>query len=153
MPHLHPLTPVRLPYTIRVDEAYISNPEPTIYDVKITVDDPLRAKAVAFTQNPATAANLRQIALLDDQLAVIIQAIQHHKAKHTFFKNFAKDPVAFVQKWYASQQHDLSVLLGEAEKGDVAGLEFAKGGREGVWGSDVVSEAVRYRLAKADTAR
>ena len=108
---------------------------------------------MAFTQNPATAANLRQIALLDDQLAVIIQAIQHHKAKHTFFKNFAKDPVAFVQKWYASQQHDLSVLLGEAEKGDVAGLEFAKGGKEGVWGSDVVSEAVRYRLAKADTAR
>ena len=153
MPHLHPLTPVRLHYTIRVDEAYISSPEPTIYDVKITVDDPLRAKAVAFSQNPTTTANLRQIAQLDDQLAVLIQAIQHHKAKHTFYKNFAKDPVAFIKKWYASQQHDLSVLLGEAEKGDVAGLEFAKGGKDGVWGSDVVNEAVRYRLAKAEAAR
>ena len=153
MPHLHPLTPVRLPYTIRVDESYLSNPGPTIYDIKLTVDDPLRAKAVAFTQNPATTANLRQIALLDDQLAVIIQAIQHSKAKHTFYKNFSKDPVAFVKKWYASQQHDLNVLLGEVEKGDVAGLEFAKGGKDGVWGSDVVSEAVRYKLAKTEIAR
>ncbi|RMZ88082.1 hypothetical protein DV736_g4690, partial [Chaetothyriales sp. CBS 134916] len=154
MPHLHPLTSVRLPYTIRVDETYISNPEPTVYDVKITVDDPLRAaKAMAYFQTPASAASLRHISQFDDQIAIIIQAIQHHKAKHTFFKNFAKDPVTFVRKWYASQQHDLSVLLGEAEKGDVAGLEFAKGGKDGVWGSDVVNEAVRYRLAKLDTLR
>ncbi|RMZ82684.1 hypothetical protein DV738_g1589, partial [Chaetothyriales sp. CBS 135597] len=154
MPHLHPLTPVRLPYTIRVDEAYISNPEPTVYDVKITVDDPLRAaKAMAYAQTPASAASLRHISQLDDQIAIIIQAIQQHKAKHTFFKNFAKDPVTFVRKWYASQQHDLSVLLGEAEKGDVAGLEFAKGGKDGVWGSEVVNEAVRYRLAKLDAIR
>ncbi|RMD44427.1 hypothetical protein DV735_g711, partial [Chaetothyriales sp. CBS 134920] len=150
MPHLHPLTPVRLPYTIRVDEAYISNPEPTIYDVKITVDDPLRAaKAMAYAQTPASAASLRHISQLDDQIAIVVQAIQQHKAKHTFFKNLAKDPVTFVRKWYASQQHDLSVLLGEAEKGDVAGLEFAKGGKDGVWGSEVVNEAA---VAQPDTA-
>ena len=106
-----------------------------------------------MSQNPANIASLRQISQLDDQLATLVQAVSHHKAKHTFYRNFSKDPVAFLQKWYASQQHDLSVLLGEMEKGDVVGLEFSKGGKDGVWGSDIVGEAVRYRLAKAEVAR
>ena len=116
-------------------------------------EDPLRAKILAITSSPQTAQNLRQIAALDDQIAFIIQAIQHHKAKYTFYRNFARDPVQFLKKWYASQQRDLSVILGEIERGDVAGLEFAKGGKDGVWGSDIVEEAVRYRLAKNEVSR
>jgi SWI/SNF-related matrix-associated actin-dependent regulator of chromatin subfamily D len=156
MPHLHPLSPIKLNYTIRVDQDFqtaAEGPKSTVYDVRITVEDPLRAKVMAITSNPQTAQNLRQISSLDDQLAVIIQAIQHHKAKHTFYKNFSRDPVAFLKKWYSSQQRDLSVILGEIERGDVAGLEFAKGGKEGVWGSDIVEEAVRYKLARAEASR
>lgn len=155
MPHLHPLPPVKLNYTIRVDQEFQQNdnPEPTVYDIKIVTDDPLRARILAITSSSQTAQNLRQITTLDDQLAVIIQGIQHHKAKHTFYKNFNRDPVGFLKKWYSSQQRDLSVILGEIERGDVAGLEFAKGGKEGVWGSDIVEEAVRYRLARGEASR
>jgi len=153
VPHLHPLAPIRLNYSIRVDEAYINNPEPTIYDVKVTTDDPLRAQMFKMTQNPEYHNSLRTIAKLDDELAVLIQAIQHHKARHTFYQSMAKNPAAFVKRWMSSQHKDLSVLLGEVEKGDVAGLEFAKGGPDSVWNGDVVREAVRYRLAKAEAAR
>ena len=155
MPHLHPLTPVKLSYTIRVDQEFQSteSPQPTVYDVKLITDDPLRSRILSITSSSQTAQNLRQINALDDQLAVIIQGIQHHKAKHTFYKNFNRDPVGFLKKWYSSQQRDLSVILGEMERGDVAGLEFAKGGRDGVWGSEIVGEAVRYKLARGEASR
>lgn len=156
MPHLHPLPPIKLPYTIRMDQAFQSkttDPQYTIYDVRITVEDPLRAHIMAITSSPQSIANLRQINAIDEQLAVIIQAIQHHKAKHTFFTNFSRDPVGFLKKWYSSQQRDLSVILGEMERGDVAGLEFAKGGKDGVWGSEIVQEAVRYKLARGEATR
>jgi SWI/SNF-related matrix-associated actin-dependent regulator of chromatin subfamily D len=126
------------------------SPQFTIYDVKITVEDPLRAKIMAITQNSKSLQNIREINRVNDELAVIIQAIHHHKAKHAFYKNFARDPVNFLKKWMASQQRDLSIILGEADRGDVSGLEFAKGGGDGVWGSEVVQEAVRYRLARGD---
>lgn len=151
MPHLHPLPPIKLAYTIRVDQEFQSTePQATIYDVKITTDDPLRARIMAITSSSQTTQNLRQINALDEQLAVVIQAIQHHKAKHTFYKNFSRDPVNFLKKWYSSQQRDMSVILGEMERGDVAGLEFAKGGKDGIWGSEIVEEAVRYKLARAE---
>jgi len=106
---------------------------------------------MAMTQNSEYHASLRKIAELDDQLAVIIQAIHHSKARHTFFKNMAKDPAGFVTKWLASQRRDLEVLLGEATRGggeDGSGPEFARGGKDGVWDSDATREAVRYMLAK-----
>ena len=179
MPHLHPLTPVRLHYTIHVDQDFfqqqkISPPgsngtstpttswgEPTIYDVTLTTTDPLRTHMLSQTQASSQQTQLqtlRQINALDEQLAVLVQSISHHKARHAFFRSFSKDPVAFLRKWYASQQHDLSVLLGEVEKWDVAGLEFAKGGVDGVWGDKngtegVVREVVRGRLGREAVAR
>lgn len=151
LPHLLPLDPIRLPFTIRLDKDFHENPEPTIYDVDVTVEDPVRALYLKTTQNPQHQAQLRQIAEIDDQLAVLVQAIHHSKARHDFFTGMAKDPVGFCKKWMASQKKDLSVILAEAERGDFSGLEFAKGGKDGVWNSDLVREAVRYRLAKQET--
>ena len=84
MPHLHPLPPVKLPYTIRVDPDHHLNPEPTIYDIKVATEDPIRMKVLAMSQNAEYHSALKQIAQLDDSLAMIVQAIQHSKAKHTF---------------------------------------------------------------------
>ena len=157
MPHLHPMPPIKLTYTIRVDSDYVSEPVPTIYDVKVTIDDPLRAKMLALTHNPEYHNQLRSIAQLDDSLALLIQAIQHSKARHTFFRAMAKDPVGFVKRWMSSQQRDLEVIMGDATRGagDPYGLgpEFATGGRGGVWDHDTVKEAVRYMLAKPEVGR
>ncbi|KZF25261.1 putative SWI-SNF complex subunit [Xylona heveae TC161] len=154
--HLSPLPPIKLPYTIRVDAAYQASPTPTVYDVRVPLDDPLRAQMIALTTNPAYPATLRSIASLDDQLALIIQALAHSKAKHGFFTAMAADPAAFVRRWVSSQQRDLQVILGEATRGIGAGAaddayasdEFRRGGQAGVWGSDGVRESVGLWLAR-----
>ncbi|KAK5088855.1 SWI/SNF and RSC complex subunit Ssr3 [Lithohypha guttulata] len=156
MAHLLPLDSVKLPYTVRVDQEFLNNPEPTVYDIKVVVEDPLRARVLAMHQNPDLHSGLRQIAQLDEQLAVIVQALQHSKARHTFFKSMAKDPAGFVNKWMKSQRRDLEVILGEATRGggeDGSGPEFARGGKDGVWGSESVTEAVRYMLAKPQATK
>ena len=156
IPHLLPLNPIKLPYTIRVDSAYPSSPTPTIYDVRVVVEDPLHAKMLAMTHNPEYPATLRQISQLDDQLAIIIQALAHSKAKHSFYKSMQGDPVNFVKRWMSSQKRDLEVILGEATRGggeDGSAPEFQRGGSDGVWGTRVVREAVRYKLAKDVTPR
>ncbi|KAL0261953.1 SWI/SNF and RSC complex subunit Ssr3 [Diplodia seriata] len=158
IPHLSQLPPYQLPYTIRVDKHYIAPDDgttasqPTIYDVLVPLDDPLRIAMGRITTNPQM---LNQIASLDESLALAVQAIQHSKAKHAFYTAFSTDPVNFVKRWISSQQRDLDVILGEATRGggeDVASEEFRRGGKEGVWGGDRALESVGLWLAKAGKA-
>jgi SWI/SNF-related matrix-associated actin-dependent regulator of chromatin subfamily D len=143
--HLHPLPPYQLRYTVHMDKEY--NGAQTIYDVRVAVEDPICARIYAMTHSPKHHERLQQIAGLDDQLAVLIQQLHHHMARHAFFKGFAMDPVNFCKKWLASQQRDLEIILGE--RGEMSGsMEFEKGGAEGVWGSDAVRAAVQDMLNK-----
>ncbi|KAK7710150.1 SWI/SNF and RSC complex subunit Ssr3 [Botryosphaeria dothidea] len=159
LPHLSPLPPYQLPYTIRVDKSYITPDDgvtpasqQTIYDVLVPLDDPLRIAMSRITTNPQM---LNQIASLDESLALAVQAIQHSKAKHSFYSAFSTDPVNFVKRWISSQQRDLEVILGEATRGgneDVYSEEFRRGGKESVWGGDRALESVGLWLAKAGKA-
>ena len=157
-PHLTALEPIKLDYTIRVDQEFHTTKDPippTVYDVRVAVDDPLRAKMIAFTADPRYSTSIRQIGLLDDQLTLVIQAIMHSKARHSFYSSMAEDPVTFIRRWLKSQRRDLETILGEANRGggeDASGPEFRRGGSEGVWNAPVVREAVRYMLAKPDAA-
>ncbi|EEH35495.2 SWI/SNF transcription activation complex subunit [Paracoccidioides lutzii Pb01] len=149
--HTSPLDPIKLSYTIRVDPEFHSNPTPTIYDIRVAVDDPLRAKILAITTTPEYPNMLRQVANLDDQLALIVQAITHSKARHAFFQSLSEDPANFIKRWVSSQKRDLEVILGEATRGggeDGSGPEFRRGGTNSAWDTPVAAEAVRYMLAK-----
>lgn len=153
--HTSPLDPVKLPYTIRVDEEFHKDPTPTVYDIQIAIEDPLRARMIALTQNPQYAAGMRQIAVLDDQLALIIQALTHSRAKHAFYTALSKDPVNFIRRWMNSQRRDLETILGEATRGggeDGCGPEFRRGGSNSIWDTPAAREAVRYMLAKPDAS-
>lgn len=153
--HTTPLEPIKLPYTIRVDQSFHEEPTPTIYDIRVAVDDPLRQKMLALTSNQQYAASLRQIGVLDDQLALIIQAIMHSKARHSFYTALSKDPATFIRRWLRSQRRDLETILGEATRGggqDGSGPEFRRGGTDSPWNAPVAREAVRYMLAKPDRA-
>jgi SWI/SNF-related matrix-associated actin-dependent regulator of chromatin subfamily D len=156
---MSPLPPVVLPFTIRVDSAYINaTPKPspyTIYDVTVLEDDPM----IAQTQNSIyhsrpNISMLRQISDMDEQIALVVQAINQSKAKHAFYEAMAKDPVGFLKRWISSQRRDLEVILGESSRGmasqDEAGLgeEWRRGGMEGVWGGDVAKESVGLFLAR-----
>ncbi|EED19494.1 SWI-SNF complex subunit (BAF60b), putative [Talaromyces stipitatus ATCC 10500] len=151
--HTAPLDPIKLPYTIRVDQEYHNDPTPTVYDIRVAVDDPLYQKMVALTTNPQYGATLRQIGNLDDQLALIIQAIQHSKARHSFYTALSRDPANFLRRWLSSQRRDLETILGEAVRGggeDGAGPEFRRGGANSAWNAPVAREAVRYMLARPE---
>ncbi|KAJ5130748.1 uncharacterized protein N7515_006787 [Penicillium bovifimosum] len=154
-PHTSPMEPIKLPYTIRVDEEFHADAKPTVYDIQVAVEDPLRTKMMALTQNPAYTASLRQISSLDEQVALIVQALTHSRARHSFYTALSKDPANFVRRWINSQRRDLETILGEATRGggeDGSGPEFQYGGLDGPWDSDVAKEAVRYMLAKPEAA-
>lgn len=107
---------------------------------------------VSLTTNPTYPSTLRQISTLDDHLALVVQATAHSKAKHAFFTSLSRDPANFVKRWTSSQRRDLEVILGEASRGvdeESPGEEFRRGGGEGVWGSEIVRQAVGIQLAKA----
>jgi len=149
--HLKPLTPLKLAYTIRVDEEFHKNPQPTIYDVQVAVDDPLRARLLPFVHNPQYAGMLKEVAALDDQLAVLIQAVEDSKARHDFFVALSEDPVNFIRKWLSSQKRDKEILLGEATRGggeDATGDEWRRGGKSSVWGAQNAKESVNVLLSK-----
>ncbi|KAL9097867.1 MAG: hypothetical protein Q9165_000193 [Trypethelium subeluteriae] len=146
-PHLSPLPPHRIPYTIRVDKSYHDHPTPTIYDIRVPVHSPLRAATLALTQSPTHLQTLQRIAQLDDQLATTVQALATEKAKHGFLTSMSRDPARFVRRWVSSQKRDLEVLLGEGVRGvgggeDGSAEEFRRGGREGVWGGELARESV-----------
>ncbi|KAJ5710003.1 hypothetical protein N7493_009595 [Penicillium malachiteum] len=152
-PHTSPIDPIKLPYTIRVDEDFHKDPTPTIYDIQVAVEDPLRAKMMALMQNPQYTAGMRQISALDDQVALIVQALTHSRARHSFFTSLSNDPANFVNRWVSSQRRDLETILGDVNSGgDASGPEFRRGGDASVWDSTVAREAVRYMLAKPDAA-
>jgi SWI/SNF-related matrix-associated actin-dependent regulator of chromatin subfamily D len=159
LPHLTPLPPITLPYTIRVDSAYINaTPKPspyTIYDITVLEDDPMR-KTVSDTlyHSNSNLETLNQLSKLDENIAVVVQAITQSKAKHAFYEAMAKDPVVFLKRWISSQKRDLEVIMGESSRGiasqDDGGLgdEWRRGGPGGVWNDPVAKESVSLFLAR-----
>ncbi|KAK2041149.1 SWIB/MDM2 domain-containing protein [Colletotrichum somersetense] len=153
-PHLSPLPPVSLPYTVRVDEAFHKDPRPTIYDIRVAIDDPLRAKLVPFVTNPAYASALKEVVAMDEQLATLISAVASSKAKHSFFTSMSQDPANFVRNWMSSQKRDLEVIMGEATRGggeDATGDDWRRGGKDSAWTSSNARESVSVMLAKQPT--
>lgn len=159
VPHLLALPALQLPYTIRVDKAYISPPTesgivpsaPTIFDIQVALEDPLRPIMATMFRSKDYVDTLQTISTLDEQLALIVQAIAQAKAKHAFFTSMSKDPVNFVKRWISSQRRDLEVILGEATRGggeDGVDEEWRRGGKDGVWGSEVARESVSLWLAR-----
>jgi SWI/SNF-related matrix-associated actin-dependent regulator of chromatin subfamily D len=135
---------------VRVDQEFHKDPQPTVYDIRVSLDDPLRAKLHAFNTNPSYPTTLREISALNDQLATLVQAISHSKAKHTFLTSLSKDPGNFLVKWMSSQKRDLEVLMGEATRGggeDASGEEWRRGGPTSVWGTENVRESVNLHLS------
>lgn len=155
-PQLKPLPPVQLAYTIRLDEEFHKDPKPTVYDVRVAVDDPLKEKMVSFLNKPGYAGMLKETAALDDQLATIVQAIHVSKAKHAFLASLSEDPATFVKDWLSSQKRDLDTIMGEAIRGggeNSTGDEWRKGGRDSIWNTLNAKESVTMMLARPHVQR
>jgi SWI/SNF-related matrix-associated actin-dependent regulator of chromatin subfamily D len=143
------LPPVKLPYTIRVDKEFHEEPQPTIYDIRVSVDDPLCSALTSYNDDPSYAHALREIANLNEQLALLVQKISYSKSKHSFFDALSKNPTEFIAKWLSSQKRDLEVIAGEATRGggeDASGDEWRRGGKDSVWGTENVRESVNLMV-------
>ncbi|PHH71929.1 hypothetical protein CDD80_4897 [Ophiocordyceps camponoti-rufipedis] len=149
--HLRPLPPISLPYTIRVDEDFHKDPQPTVYDITVLVDDPLRAELQSMINSSQNVSMLKEITTLDDHLARLIQAIAVSKAKHSFFTTFSEDPTTFVRNWLSSQKRDLEIIMGETSKGNsevMYGDDWRRCGSNAVWASQNARESVNVLLSR-----
>lgn len=169
LPHLSPLPPLQIPYTIRVDKAFhtsriaeqgstpepesgsSANPQCSVFDILVPLDDPVRSLYHSTMHSHANVAILSRLASLDDSLATIVQAVGHARAKHSFLSTMADDPFRFVRRWVSSQQHDLEILLGERMRSgdeDNQSEVWRKGGIDSVWAGDHARESVALWLAR-----
>lgn len=169
VPHLKPLPPVQLQYTIRVDKAYIKGTRdaespsaegsteelkpsrPTIYDIRVALPNPLVHQLTRFHTSKTHIGDLQTIVKTDDDLALLVQKVHQTNAQRKFYDNLAKDPTSFIKRWVSSQQRDLEVILAEATRGggeDASSEEFRRGGNDGVWGTDLAKESVGLWLAR-----
>lgn len=108
----------------------------------------------AFLNNAGYAGMLKEVASLDEKLAIIVQAIHVSKAKHGFLEALSEDPATFVRNWLSSQKRDLDVILGEAIRGggeDANGDEWRKGGKDSIWGTVNARESVNSLLSRMPT--
>ncbi|KAI5797763.1 hypothetical protein EDC01DRAFT_689197 [Geopyxis carbonaria] len=135
------LEPIVIPYTIRTD--VVAHASPVVFDVKVLIDDPIRQKMSAIVNSPAYNNTLREVLDLDDQLAVLMTAIAHSKAKRDFWNAMAEDPAGFINRWVSSQKRDLDTLMGEGASRTV---EEADAGR--AMFREKVQESVYMLLAK-----
>lgn len=101
-------------------------------------------------QSPTHGPTLQNISRIDDRLALVVQAMTHSKAKHGFFTSMSTDPANFVKRWISSQKRDLDVVLGAGAWGenDAQGVEWRKGGPEGLWASTEAWEGVGSFLSR-----
>lgn len=145
------MPPMKLPYTIRVDKEFHENPQPTIYDIQVQIDDPLKAALSSYMTNPSYGQNLKEIAGLNDHLGLLVQKIGNSKSKHTFFDQLSKNPTEFIARWLSSQKRDLEIIAGEGVRGggeDVTGDEWRRGGHDSIWASDNVRESVNLLVGQ-----
>jgi SWI/SNF-related matrix-associated actin-dependent regulator of chromatin subfamily D len=150
MRHLQPLDPVVLEYTVRVDDEFHKDPQPTVYDIDVTVDDPLRATLAQLFTGPHYGNMLKEVTALDDKLVKLVQATGVSKAKHAFLMALADDPTNFVRDWLSSQKRDLELIAGEATRADVEdmlGDEWRRGGRSSVWNTTNAKESINVLLS------
>jgi len=147
--HLLPLDPVVLDYTVRVDQEFHNNPLSTIYDIDVTVDDPLRTTLSQLLSGPHYSTMLKEVTALDDKLVKLVQATSVSKAKHAFLTALADDPTTFVRNWLSSQKRDLELIAGEATRAgvqDTLGDEWRRGGKDSVWNMPNARESVSVFL-------
>ena len=149
------LPPIQLPYTIRVDKDFHSNnPQPTAYDIRVPLDDPVKAHMAKIRESAKHTPTLRKIARTNDEIALCMQALAHEKAKADFFNAMALDPANFTKRWISSQKRDLDIILGAGAWGeeDLQNAEWRKGGARGPWGSDEAWEGIGTYLSRQDKA-
>ncbi|KAL3150613.1 hypothetical protein ABBQ32_000419 [Trebouxia sp. C0010 RCD-2024] len=140
-PHLRPIEPLSLRYTVRVSG---DNPtHPDSYDIDMEVPATTADQATAsLLQNLNTS---REVEQLDQRIMNAVHRVHEHKRRRAFFLGFSQSPVDFINALVASQARDLRFMKGEN------GVEYEAMRRtdlfKGKWVEDAVLRHLHKRLA------
>lgn len=140
-PHLRPVDPLTLRYTLRVSGSSPTHADS--YDIDIEVPAPVANQATAtLLQNLNTS---REIEQLDQRIMTAVRKLHEHKRRRAFFLGFSQSPVDFINALVASQGRDLRYMKGEQ------GVEYEAMRRtdlfKGKWVEDAVLRHLYKRLA------
>ncbi|KAH9936917.1 SWI/SNF complex 60 kDa subunit [Amylocystis lapponica] len=108
--YLLPPDPIVLHYTL--NPGMVPPEKPGAWDIEVKLDDThlkSRMNTVAVQMASETA---RDLAKLDDEIALHVQSLNNAHLKREFLRAFADDPREFIQTWLASQSRDLESVLG-----------------------------------------
>ncbi|KAJ3395053.1 hypothetical protein CcCBS67573_g05686 [Chytriomyces confervae] len=144
--HLHPIEPITIDYTIKVDKPRTVSPQ--AYDIQVEVEDVEIKAKISRVLEGSTPASIREIALIDDEITKLVQRVTQAKHKREFMLAFSKDPVEFINNWIASQTRDLEAILGGDPQLGVGGnrINIEEARRASFYKDNWVNEAVFHYL-------
>ncbi|KAF3942290.1 hypothetical protein ABW19_dt0204695 [Dactylella cylindrospora] len=140
--HIKPLEPIVIKYMIKVD---VASTTPVVYDIMVTEEDPLRHRMIKIINAQMNSPMHRNLQMEDDNIAVLVQAINHSKAKRDFWTGLGTDPANFVQQWVSSQKRDQDVILGEK------GVDTEETRRSNFYHRDIVTQNAYLLIHGSDT--
>lgn len=109
-PHLSQREPIVLEYTVPMDREDTLGE--TAYDIEVDVDfDQTRADLAKLLES--WYADRPQIAELDNQIALAVQALNISSLRRDFFAQLVEDPATFMKRWSDSQVRDLRTILAD----------------------------------------
>jgi len=107
--YLLPPDPIILHYNLN---PAIPPPEkPGAWDVEVKLDDSGLKSRMSHAVVQLATETARDLAKLDDEIAMHVQSLNNAHLKRSFLRAFADDPQQFIQTWLASQSRDLETML------------------------------------------
>ncbi|KAK9450949.1 uncharacterized protein V1518DRAFT_391142 [Limtongia smithiae] len=137
-PHLLPLDPVVVNYTICIEKD--NQPLELTYDIDVEVDSSTRHTLQNVLAN--WNSNQEELQLLDDVIGQRIQELTTAKLRRDFFTQMAHEPADFINRWIGSQARDLEIVLGDRE------LQSEDVRRAGFYLSEDLKESIFLLLNK-----
>jgi SWI/SNF-related matrix-associated actin-dependent regulator of chromatin subfamily D len=113
-PHLSPLDPIEIVHEVVVDNGATVNANPFVYESEVDIDD----SGSRLNRTIISSPNLYNLQLDIDsttirlrELSESLRATLHNQR---LLKDFAHDPVSFINTHYRQQCDDINAVLGDA---------------------------------------
>lgn len=113
-PHLSPVDPIEIDYTVIVDNGETVNYGPNIYELEVDLDDWSRLNRNVIGSNP----NLYNLQLDMDSASVrlreLAESLRANVHNLKLLQDFSHDPISFIRSHYQAQCEDINAILGDA---------------------------------------
>lgn len=129
--------PLEINYIVRVDQEFTQSD--VAWDIEVNDDDQSKDYVMATLQS---LSSQKDVSAYDNEITSLIQKIKGAYSRYDFYSQLAEDPVPFLDKWLASQNRDINLLVGDSNVSmeDQRNSEFYR--------QDWINESVFHYLAR-----